>query len=96
MMRRQIVMPAAKMDHGNVHLFDRYAAITQQIGIYTAFDYAGIIQYLVERWGVQQMTGLNAAAAKAQEFLSTLSERYKRIAERAKAPTDISLAWLSV
>jgi sugar/nucleoside kinase (ribokinase family) len=31
-----------------------------------------------------------------EEFLSTLSERYKRIAERAKAPTDISLAWLSV
>jgi acyl-[acyl-carrier-protein] desaturase len=95
MMRRQIAMPAIRMDHGDVKIFDRYAAITQKIGIYTAFDYSNIIDYLVDRWNIEKITGLNAAAAKAQEFLCNLSARYNRIAERTRIPNDISLAWLS-
>jgi acyl-[acyl-carrier-protein] desaturase len=33
-------------------------------------------------------------AAKAQDYLANLSERYMRLADRMKAPDEISLAWL--
>ena len=97
MMKKQIVMPAALMDPAPAaadNLFARFSAITQRIGIYTAFDYAAIIQHLTERWNIQHLTGLSGGAARAQDYLSTLAGRYRRIAERLKAPPAAKLAWL--
>lgn len=96
MMRKQIAMPAILIDKGNEdNIFARYAAITQKIGIYTAWDYAKIIEHLVEFWKIESITGLNGAAAKAQVYLVKLADRYMRVADRMKAPEDISLVWLS-
>lgn len=95
MMRRQITMPAVLMDHDGTDLFARFSGITQKIGIYTTWDYAAIIEHLVDQWKVTTLTGLNAAAAKAQDYLGNLATRYRRIAERTRAPEEISLAWLS-
>lgn len=96
MMRKQIVMPAILMDDSpEDNLYKRFSEITQKIGIYTAWDYARIIEHLVQLWKVPHVTGLDGLAAKAQEYLSSLSERYQRVAERIKAPETISLAWLS-
>jgi len=96
MMRKQIAMPAVLIDKDNDdNIFARYAAITQKMGIYTAWDYAKIIEHLVEFWKIESITGLNGAAAKAQVYLSGLAGRYLRIAERVKAPEDINLVWLS-
>jgi acyl-[acyl-carrier-protein] desaturase len=95
MMKKQIVMPAVLMDKAPTdNLFTRFSAITQKIGIYTAFDYASIIQHLTELWKIQTLTGLRDYAARAQEYLSTLAERYQKIAERMKEPQGVKMAWL--
>ena len=96
MMRKQIAMPAILIDkNNNDNIFARFSAITQKMGIYTAWDYAEIVEHLVDFWKIENLTGLNGQAAKAQEYLSTLAKRYMRVAERSKAPEDISLVWLS-
>ena len=96
MMRKQIVMPAVLMAKGgsNPSLYDQFSAITQKVGIYTGWDYARIIDHLVKLWEIETVTGLNEAATKAQEYLSGLSSRYMRLADRMKTPDEISLAWI--
>jgi acyl-[acyl-carrier-protein] desaturase len=95
MMKKQIAMPAILMDTSPVdNLFTRFSAITQKMGIYTTFDYAAIIKHLTQLWKVETLTGLNDYAAKAQDYLSTLADRYRRIAERMKEPETVKLAWL--
>lgn len=95
MMKKQIAMPAIMMDNSPVdNLFTRFSAITQKLGIYTTFDYAAIIRHLTELWKVESVTGLNSYAARAQDYLSTLADRYQRIAERMKEPETVKLAWL--
>ena len=97
MMRKQIVMPVALMADGakNPNIFADFSAITQKIGVYTTWDYASIIEHLVSLWKIETLSGLKDGAAKAQDYLSTLAARYKRIAERMKVPEDIHLSWLS-
>ncbi len=97
MMRKQIVMPAATMADGakNPNIFTEFSNITQKIGVYTTWDYASIIEHLVSLWKIETLTGLKDGASKAQDYLCTLAQRYKRIAERMKIPDDISLLWLS-
>jgi acyl-[acyl-carrier-protein] desaturase len=96
MMKKQIAMPAILMDNAKSddNLFTRFSAITQKMGIYTTFDYATIIKHLTEQWKIETLTGLSDYAARAQEYLSTLADRYRRIAERMKEPEDVKLAWL--
>lgn len=95
MMKKQITMPAIMMDNAKSdNLFTRFSAITQKMGIYTTFDYATIIKHLTEQWKIETLTGLNDYAARAQEYLSTLADRYRRIAERMKEPEEVKLAWL--
>lgn len=96
MMRKQIVMPSVLMAEGskNKNLFTDFSAITQKIGVYTTWDYAGIIEHLVALWKIETLAGLKDGAAKAQDFLCTLADRYKKIAERMKIPDEISLSWL--
>ncbi len=97
MMHTQIAMPAVNIDSAKEpDLFERFSNITQKIGIYTMFDYAKIIEHLVETWKVESITGLEGQAAKAQDYLCKLAQRYTRVAERIRAPEDITLSWLSV
>ncbi|MFC3879114.1 acyl-ACP desaturase [Algoriphagus namhaensis] len=96
MMRKQIVMPAVMMGEGgnNPTLFKDFSAITQKIGVYTGWDYARIIDHLVNTWKVETLTGLNDVASKAQDYLANLADRYMRLADRMKAPDEIKLAWM--
>ncbi|MBN7813222.1 acyl-ACP desaturase [Algoriphagus sp. H41] len=96
MMRKQIVMPAVLMGDGGKqpNLYRDFSEITQKVGIYTGWDYARIIEHLVGLWKIEALTGLDAAAAKAQDYLSNLADRYMRLADRMKAPDEIKLAWL--
>ena len=72
MMRKQIVMPAVLMGEGgpNHSLYKDFSEITQKVGIYTGWDYARIIEHLVEFWKIETLTGLDAVAAKAQDYLA--------------------------
>jgi acyl-[acyl-carrier-protein] desaturase len=96
MMKNKIIMPANLMDAGtsNKH-YVNYVNITQKIGVYTSYDYAGIIDHLVKTWGIDRLSGLNGEGNKAQDFLSTLSERYYKLADRLQTPTEVSLIWLN-
>jgi len=96
MMKKKIIMPANLMDFGtDKRQYLNYVNITQKIGVYTSFDYAGIIDHLVKTWRIDELKGLNDEGKRAQDFLSTLSERYFKLAERMQEPTELELVWLN-
>ena len=78
-------MPARLMSDGvEQDLFSRFAVAAQRIGVYTAHDYAQIIEHLVEYWNVPAVSGISGAAAEAQEYLCHLAAHYQRFAERVE------------
>lgn len=96
MMKKKIVMPASLMDFGtDKKQYINYASITQKIGVYTSHDYANIIDHLVKFWGIDKLKGLSDEGNKAQDFLSNLSERYFKLAERLQETTEVQLIWLN-
>jgi acyl-[acyl-carrier-protein] desaturase len=96
MMKKKIVMPASLMDFGTDKTqYLNYASITQRIGVYTSHDYANIIDHLVKFWGIDKLNGLSGEGNKAQDFLSSLSKRYFKLAERLQETTEVQLIWLN-
>ena len=96
MMKKKIVMPATLMDFGTKKKqFLNYTNITQKIGVYTSLDYANIIDHLVQFWGIDKLMDLNEQGEKAQDYLSTLAQRYYRMAERMQEPEEAQLIWLN-
>ncbi|MQL73192.1 hypothetical protein Taro_005509 [Colocasia esculenta] len=86
MMRRRITMPAVLMYDGqDDKLFHNYSAVAQHIGVYTASDYADIVEFLVKAWDVEHVAaGLSGAGRAAQEYLCSLSPRIRKVEEKAK------------
>ena len=84
MMRGQIVMPAELMTDGNdPMLYENFSAVAQRLGVYTAIDYAEIIDHLVKYWKLGDLTGLSPEAEKEQEYICRLPTRYRKLAERS-------------
>jgi len=84
MMRGQIVMPAELMTDGkDAQLYENFSAVAQRLGVYTAIDYADIIQHLVDHWKIGELTGLSSEAEKEQEYICRLPQRYRKLAERS-------------
>ena len=82
-MKKKITMPAHLMYDGqNVNLFDDYSSVAQRCGVYTAMDYANIIDHLITFWNVERLTGLSSEAQKAQDFVCRLPARIHKLAER--------------
>lgn len=88
MMRKQIVMPAHLMDD-TVHfdrtgrsLFDDFSSVAERIEVYTASDYADIMEHLIKRWDIENRQ-LSGDAAAAQEYVCKLPPRIRKLAERA-------------
>ncbi|CAF2345272.1 hypothetical protein BRARA_J01892 [Brassica rapa] len=102
MMKKRITMPAHLMHDGrDDQLFDHYAAVAQRIGVYTAADYAGILEFLLRRWKVESLgSGLSGEGRRAQEYLCTLPQRIKRLEERAndrvkrQSKGSVSFSWV--
>ena len=95
MMRKKIAMPAYLMHDGkDKNLYTKFSNIAQKIGVYTVIDYAEIIEDLVAHWNVESLTGLSDSAAKAQDYLCTLSERYMKLAQRMTFETKGSISWI--
>lgn len=107
MMRKKITMPAHLMDDGEHgaknagrNLFDDFSSVAEDIGVYTADDYISIMEHLIRRWDVPNVTGLKADGLEAQEYLCKLPERFRKLAERkasknAKGPrTEVAFSWL--
>ena len=95
MMKRKIVMPAVLMkDAVEENLYAKYSHIAQRLGVYTARDYADIIDDLVHHWKVPTLTCLSGHAAEAQDFLCGLAVRYRALAERVVASEPIPFSWI--
>jgi len=100
MMRKKISMPAHLMYDGqNEQLFDDYSLVAQRTGVYTARDYADIMEHLVNRWNVASVQGLSSEAQKAQEYVCSLPPRIRKLDERAQAkvkkgPKAGSFSWI--
>uniref|UniRef100_A0A6N2M096 Acyl-[acyl-carrier-protein] desaturase n=1 Tax=Salix viminalis TaxID=40686 RepID=A0A6N2M096_SALVM len=88
MMRKKIAMPAHLMYDGrDDDLFEHFSAVAQRLGVYTAKDYADILEFLVGRWKVENLTGLSAEGQKAQDYVCGLPPRIRRLEERAQGRT---------
>lgn len=86
MMRKKISMPAHLMYDGrDENLFEHFSAVAQRLGIYTARDYADILEFLVGRWNVEKVTGLSGEGRKAQDYVCGLAPRIRKLEERAQA-----------
>lgn len=85
MMRKKIAMPAHLMyDGSDDNLFEHFSAVAQRLGVYTAKDYADILEFLVGRWKVEKLTGLSAEGKKAQDYVCRLPPRIRKLEERAQ------------
>ncbi|KAF4373377.1 hypothetical protein F8388_001460 [Cannabis sativa] len=101
MMRRKITMPAALMYDGcDPMLFHHFSAVAQRLGIYTADDYADILEFLIKRWRLEKMEGLNPEAQRAQDFVCGLAPRIRKLQERADEraqkmePLSVKFSWI--
>jgi acyl-[acyl-carrier-protein] desaturase len=95
MMKRKIVMPAVLMrDNSDEDLYAKFSRVAQQIGVYTARDYADIVEHLVQHWAIARLRGLSDQAAKAQDYLCTLAARYRALAERISFGREMKFSWI--
>ncbi len=95
MMRKKITMPAVAMHDGNDrNLFVKFSKVAQKTNVYTVQDYAEIIKNLVEHWKVESLQGLSGVAAKAQDYVCNLSERYIKLAERVTFGSNEKFSWI--
>jgi acyl-[acyl-carrier-protein] desaturase len=84
MMRGQIVMPAELMTDGkDPDLYENFSNVAQGLGVYTALDYAEIIDHLVKTWDLENLEGLSSDGEKERDYLCKLPRRYTKLAERA-------------
>uniref|UniRef100_A0A1D1XFR1 Acyl-[acyl-carrier-protein] desaturase n=1 Tax=Anthurium amnicola TaxID=1678845 RepID=A0A1D1XFR1_9ARAE len=99
MMKKKISMPAHLMYDGrDESLFEHFSAVAQRLGVYTAKDYADILEFLVRRWNVENITSLSGEGKKAQEFVCNLAPRIRRLEERAQGRAKqgpvLSFSWI--
>ncbi len=96
MMRSKVTMPAMYMYDGrDANLFVKYSNVAQRTGVYTVKDYAEIIEDLVQHWKLESINGLSDVAAKAQDYLCTLSQRYAKLADRMSFGGGEKFSWLT-
>ncbi|MDX2129601.1 MAG: acyl-ACP desaturase [Chloroherpetonaceae bacterium] len=99
MMRKKIVMPAhfmRELGGGAGETFKHFSDSAQRLGVYTSTDYIDILKYHLERWKIDAITGLDAEAEKARDFVMNLPLRLEKISERIKVPTDAyHFRWIS-
>ncbi|XP_010905205.1 stearoyl-[acyl-carrier-protein] 9-desaturase, chloroplastic-like [Elaeis guineensis] len=99
MMKKKISMPAHLMYDGHDdNLFEHFSAVAQRLRVYTAKDYADILDFLVRRWNVEKLAGLSGEGNRAQDFVCTLASRIRRLEERAqeraKQTPCIPFSWI--
>jgi len=95
MMKSKITMPAMLMSDGkSENLYQKYSIVAQKTGVYTTKDYAEIISDLVSHWKLDSIRGLSDVAAKSQDYLCTLSDRYHKLADRLSYSGKEKFSWV--
>ncbi|KAF8388612.1 hypothetical protein HHK36_027289 [Tetracentron sinense] len=100
MVRKKFSMPATMMYDGrDDNLFEHFSAVAQRLGVYTAKDYADILEFLVGRWNVDKLTCLSSEGRKAQDYICGSTAKIRRLGEiaqgRAKSAPTIPFSWIS-
>lgn len=115
MMRAEVAMPGALMADGKVDdgsdeaessgrkeptLFEKYAAVAQSEGVYTAADYIGITRDLMRHWRVLDRSVSTDEAKRAQDELGRKFMRPRsidvatRVMERSRMKADPHFRWI--
>lgn len=99
MLQTKITMPAAFMEDGvTENLYDVFSVVAQRMKVYTAKDYADILQHLVEYWEIPNVQGLSARGQEAQDYICNMARRYARLAERTQTRLSknnpVSFPWI--
>jgi acyl-[acyl-carrier-protein] desaturase len=99
MMRKKIVMPAHFLRETGVKIgqtFSHFSDAAQRLGVYTTQDYITLMDSLLDDWKIADLTDLNDKAQRARDYLMTLPDRLRRVAERTKAPTlAYEFSWIA-
>ncbi|CAN6193411.1 unnamed protein product [Urochloa humidicola] len=84
-MRAKVTMPGELMADGrDGRLFDHFSAVAQRSGVYTAADYADMVEHFVRRWKVAELgAGLSGEGRRAQDFVCGLPRKIRRMEELA-------------
>ena len=100
-LKGQIVMPAKDMYDGkDSNLYNNFAEVAQRLGVYTAFDYADIIRYLIQTWDLENLTGLSGDGERDRDYICELPHRYQKLAERSMnrkkddVPVEMAFSWI--
>jgi acyl-[acyl-carrier-protein] desaturase len=102
MMKTKITMPAVYMrERGKVlgETFKKFSNVAERSGIYTPLDYTNILAELLAAWDIEHLKGLTDKAEAAQQYLCSLPERYRKVAERfagRNRAEDYSFSWLQL
>ena len=91
MMRHKITMPAGFLRESGQKIgaaFEQFSNSAQRIGVYTANDYVDIMQKLIDKWEIDQMSNLTDEAEKARDYLMKLPARMAKVSERLVIPPD--------
>ncbi|KAK6939988.1 Fatty acid desaturase, type 2 [Dillenia turbinata] len=84
MMKKMVTMPAHLMADGvDPMLFQHFSAVARRIGVYATSDCADTVEFLVGRWRLEKLEGLDVKGRKAQDFVCGLSPRARKLQERA-------------
>ena len=81
------IMPAIDMPGLSMPNFREMADVVRRVGIYGPWDYKEIVEEAIKFWEIELMTGLDEAAAKAQEKILAIPQRLKKIAEYLEKKT---------
>ncbi|XVE65005.1 hypothetical protein DITRI_Ditri07aG0147000 [Diplodiscus trichospermus] len=98
-------MPALLMHDGRgdslfEHNASTAASVVQRLGVYTAKDYADIMEFLVRRWKFEKLTGLSGEGQRAQDYVCGLPPRPKirrleeRAQKKAKQASAVPFSWI--
>ena len=100
MMRKKIVMPAHFLrETGGAmgELFKHFSDAAQRIMVYTTEDYIDILESLIEKWKIDQVTELNDAAERARDYIMLLPDRLRRISDRVQIPEkQYEFKWIAI
>ncbi len=91
MMKQKITMPAHFLrESGNKisTAFEEFSNTAQRIGVYTSADYIDILEKLIARWDIGNITTLTDEAEKARDYLMKLPSRMLRLADRMTVPQN--------
>jgi acyl-[acyl-carrier-protein] desaturase len=106
-MRANVTMPGRLMSDGRAgegdqgSLFDRFSAVAQRAGVYTASDYADLVEHFVRRWRLAELEeGLSGEGRRAQKYVCGLAPKIRRMEELAQRraaraqPAAVSFSWI--